>query len=431
MDPILIGIIGVCLLLFLIFLGVPIAFALSTVGALGLFVMAGFSQACVQLSMLAWDTGTSFVFVCAPLFVLMGQLVHHTGLGSDLYDFSRKWFGRIHGGLAITSVIASAGMAAVTGVSIAAIAAIGAMALPEMKKYKYSPRLATGSLCTAGTLAIMIPPSLSFVVYGILTDTSIGDLFIAGIIPGVLLTIAFSLMIYIRCKINPELGPPGPNFTWRERLLSFNKLWPAMALFLTVIGGIYAGFFTPTEAAGIGVSGVILIGLIKRRITWNIIKLSLHNTALLAAMVFPIILGGYFISRFLILTGVTEGIVTFIGNLQISKYFIISFLVVLYLILGCILDSFGMLILTIPFVFPIILRLGFDPIWFGVFVTLMIETGLVTPPVGMCAYVVKDLTPDTRLEDVFIGAIPFVVVLLGMAGLLIAFPEIALWLLHK
>ena len=431
MDPIVIGILGICLLLFLISIGVPIGFALSAVGALGLFVMAGFSQASAQLSMLAWDKGTSFVFVCAPLFILMGQIVHHAGLGSDLYDCSRKWFGRIHGGLAITSVIASAGMAAVTGVSIAAIAAIGPMALPEMKKYKYDPKLATGSLCTAGTLAIMIPPSLGFVFYGILTDTSIGDLFIAGIIPGILLAIGFCLMIYIRCKINPELGPPGPKFSWRERLVSLNQLWPVMVLFLTVIGGIYGGFFTPTEAAGIGVSGVILIGLVKRRLTWNIIKLSLHHTALLGAMVFPIILGGYLISRFLILTEVTESVVIFIGNLQISKYFILSLLIVLYLILGCILDSFGMMILTVPFVFPIILRLGFDPIWFGVFLTLMAETGLVTPPVGMCVYVVKDLAPDTRLEDVFAGAVPFVIVLLGMAGLLIAFPEIALCLLHK
>ena len=431
MDPLLIGIIGICLLLFLIFVGVPIAFALSTVGALGLFVTGGFSQACVQLSMEVWDKGTSVVFVCAPLFILMGQLVHHTGLGSDLYDFSRKWFGRIHGGLAITTVIASAGMAAVTGVSIAAIAAIGAMALPEMKKYRYSVRLATGSLCTAGTLAIMIPPSLGFVFYGIMTDTSIGDLFIAGIIPGVLLAVAFCVMIYIRCKINPKLGPRGPNFTWRERLLSLHNLWPVMALFLTVIGGIYAGAFTPTEAAGIGVTGVMLIGCIKRRISWNVIKLSLHNTALLGAMVFPIIVGGYFISRFLVLTEVTESVVIFIGNLQISRYYIILLLIVMYVILGCMLDSFGMIILTLPFVFPIILRLGFDPIWFGVFITLMCETGLVTPPVGMCAYVVKDLAPENRLEDVFLGAIPFVLILLGMAILLIAFPEIALWLLHK
>jgi C4-dicarboxylate transporter DctM subunit len=431
MDPILIGIIGICLLLFLIFLGVPIAFALSMVAALGIFVMTGFSQACAQLSMEVWDKGTSVVFVCAPLFVLMGQLVHHTGLGSDLYDFSRKWFGHVHGGLAITSVIASAGMAAVTGVTIAAIAAIGAMSLPEMKKYKYSVKLATGSLCTAGTLAIMIPPSLSFVIYGIMTDTSIGDLFIAGIIPGIILAVAFSVMIYIHCKINPEFGPPGPNFTWRERLLSLHQLWPVLALFLTVIGGIYAGIFTPTEAAGIGVSGVFLIGLIKRRITWNIVKLSLHNTALLGAMVFPIIVGGYFISRFLVLTEVTESIVIIIGNLQISKYSVLLLLIVLYSILGCVLDSFGMIILTIPFVFPIILRLGFDPIWFGVFVTLMVETGLVTPPVGLCAYVVKDLAPENRLEDIFVGSIPFVLILLGMAGLLIAFPEMALWLLRK
>jgi C4-dicarboxylate transporter DctM subunit len=431
MDPILIGIIGVCLLLFLIFVGVPIAFALSTVGALGLFVMAGFSQACVYLSMEVWDKGNSVVFVCAPLFVLMGQLVHHMGLGSDLYDFSRKWFGRIHGGLAITTVIASAGMAAVTGITIAAIAAIGAMALPEMKRYRYSVRLATGSLCTAGTLAIMIPPSLAFVIYGIMTDTSIGDLFIAGIIPGIILGAAFCTLIYIMCKIDPKLGPQGPNFTWRERLLSLQNLWPSLVLFLGVIGGIYAGLFTPTEAAAIGVTGVMLIGCIKRRITWNAIKVSLHNTGLLSAMVFPIIVGGYFISRFLVLTEVTESVISFIGALQVSKYYIMFLIIVLYLILGCMLDTMGMIILTLPFVFPIVLRLGFDPIWFGVFITLMAETGMVTPPVGICAYVVKDLAPENRLEDVFLGVIPFVLVLLGMAVLLLYVPEIALWLLHK
>lgn len=428
MELTTIGIIGIGIMGGLIAIGVPIAFSMAVVGALGTFYLAGFQQALSQISLIAWDKGTDFVMVCIPLFILMGQLVFHAGIAGDLFDCVQKWLGRLPGGLAITGVVACAGFGAVTGVSIAAVATMGTIIMPEFRKYKYDNKLGTGCLATSGTLAILIPPSLCMVFYGILTDTSIGALFLAGIIPGIIMSALFSLMIYIRCLINPSLGPVGPKFSWRERFLSLGKLVPTLLVFAVVIGGIYAGFFTPTEASGIGVSAILFISLVMRRLTWKKFVRSLHETGLISAMVFAIIMGGYFISRFLVLTEISNHMVEFISNLGFHRYYIMLLFTVMYLFLGCVLDVYGMLILSIPFVFPIILQLGFDPVWFGIFVTVMTEIALVTPPIGVSVYVMHDIAPEVPMEDIFMGTFPFVAIALGLIIFLMFYPEVSLWL---
>ncbi len=431
MDMTTIGIVGVGIMLGLIALGVPIAFSMAAVGALGTLFLAGLPQAFSQISLIAWDKGTDFVMVCIPLYIFMGQMVFHAGIAGDLFDCVQKWLGRLPGGLAITGVMACAAFGAVTGVSVAAVATMGSIIMPEMRKYKYDNKLGTGCLATSGTLAILIPPSLCMVFYGIMTDTSIGTLFIAGIIPGIILSVLFSIMIYIRCLIDPKLGPVGPSFSWKERFASLKKLVPVLSIFILVIGSIYGGFCTATEAAGIGASGILIVALIMKRLTWDNFKRAAHETGLISAMVFAIIMGGYFISRFLVLTEVSTQLVDLIANLNLNRYVLMLLFTVMYLILGCVLDVYGMLILTLPFVFPIILKLGFDPIWFGIYVTVMTEIALVTPPVGVSVYVMANIAPEVPMEDIFKGTFPFVGVALVMIGILMAYPEIALWLTRQ
>lgn len=428
MDLITIGIIGLFFMLLLIAIGVPIAFSLISVGALGMFAVAGIEPTLTQIGMIAWDKGTTFVILCVPLYILMGQLVYHTGIATDLYDFVQKWLGRLPGGLAITSVFACAGFGAVTGSSLAAVSTMGAIVMPEMKKYRYNNRLSTGVLSASGTLGILIPPSIIFVFYGIMTDTSIGTLFIAGIVPGIFTAIFYSTSIYIRCLINPELGPAGPTFTWKERIISLKKVAPVAVIFLIVIGGIYGGVFTPTEASGIGVTGVIIVALVMRRLTWEKFRQSLDDTGVTSAMIFAILIGGYMFSRFLALTEITVSLINYIETLELNHYLFIFCIVLLFIILGCVLDVFGMLILTLPFLFPIILILRYDPVWFGVFAVIMAEIALVTPPIGVNVFIMKNLAPEVPIEEIFKGIMPFLICDLTLIVLLIFFPEIALWL---
>lgn len=428
MDPTLVGIGAMVLMLALIAIGVPIGFALGVVGVAGNVLVIGLPQTALQIQLIAWETGNNFLLIAAPLFILMGQLVYHAGIATDLYDCTHKWFGRLPGGLAVTSVITSAAFGAVTGSSIAAVHTMGSMVIPEMKRYKYDMRLATGSVAAAGTLAILIPPSITLVIYGVWTETSIGQLFIAGVIPGIILAAMFCGAIIARCIVNPELGPRGPRYPLRERMLSLLKLAPTAVVFVIVLGGIYGGIFTPSEASAAGVVGVLAVALVMRRLTWRRLGDSLHQAGIVSAMIFVIIVGGVLLSRFLVQTDVTSGLVGAIGNLEVHRYIIILLFVVMYLILGAILDVFGMIILTLPFVFPIILDLGFDAVWFGIFITVMVELALITPPIGLNVYVMKNVVPDVDVMDIFRGCVPFVGITLIFVLLLLFVPEIALWL---
>lgn len=428
MSLTLIGLIGIAAMLALLLLGVPIALAMAATGAVGLWVLEGPGPALAHTLLIPWAEGRSFVLVTIPLFVLMGQLVFHTGLATDLYDGVRTWIGKVPGGMAITSVIACGGFGAVTGSSIATVATMGAIVMPEMRRYKYHPRLATGSLAASGTLGILIPPSLIFIFYGVMTETSIGALFMAGIIPGILTAAMFSTIIFVRCIVTPSLGPPGPGATWAERWASTLGLLPILTLFFLVIGGIYGGIFTPTEAAGVGCTGVLVAAGLKRRLTANAMSKALEETALVSAMIFAIIVGGYLVARFLAVTGITEDLVALLVGMELGRVSFLLLLVLIYLVLGAMLDVFGMLVLTIPFVMPVVGELGIDPIWFGVFAVMMAELALVTPPIGANVFVMRRTAPEVPMGDIFMGVLPFVAGELVVISLVIAFPEIALWL---
>ena len=428
MSLTLIGLIGIAAMLALLLLGVPIALAMAATGAVGLWVLEGPGPALAHTLLIPWAEGRSFVLVTIPLFVLMGQLVFHTGLATDLYDGVRTWVGKVPGGMAITSVIACGGFGAVTGSSIATVATMGAIVMPEMRRYKYHPRLATGSLAASGTLGILIPPSLIFIFYGVMTETSIGALFMAGIIPGILTAAMFSAIIFVRCIVTPSLGPPGPGATWAERWASTLGLLPILTLFFLVIGGIYGGIFTPTEAAGVGCTGVLVAAGLRRRLTANAMSKALEETALVSAMIFAIIVGGYLVARFLAVTGITEDLVALLIGMELGRVSFLLLLVLIYLVLGAMLDVFGMLVLTIPFVMPVVGELGIDPIWFGVFAVMMAELALVTPPIGANVFVMRRTAPEVPMGDIFMGVLPFVAGELVVISLVIAFPEIALWL---
>lgn len=428
MDPTLIGVLFLAIMLVAIALGVPIGMALLATGVAGLAVVGGINTAEAQLFLNLLDRGTAFVLTAIPLYLLMGQLIFQTGIASDLYDCVYKWFGRMPGGLAIASVCACAGFGAVSGGSATAVATLGPICMPEMRKYNYSNQLAAGSIAAAGTLGILIPPSVFLIVYGVWTETSIAALFIGGIVPGIILTIVFSLLILVMCIRNPELGPRGPSFPWRERFASLIKLLPIVVIFVLVIGGIYGGIFDPSEAAAIGVAGILIVASVMGRLNLATIRTSLLNTMHTTAMIFLIIVGGHVLGRFIVLTDLTSDIVTAIATMGLHPLALIAMFSLMYIILGMILDIWAMLILTVPFVFPVIVAQGIDPVWFGIYVIMMSELAAITPPIGVNVYVMAKVAPDVPLTEIFKGIVPFFIVTLGVIAIISVFPEIVTWL---
>lgn len=428
MNPESVGLLAMACLLILIALRVPIAIALIAVGLLGNVYLQSFESAIVQFQLVSWEVASNFVLVTLPIFVWMGALAQTTGLGKDLFYCFNRWFGRIPGGLAITSISCSATFGAVTGSSVATVTAMGKMLMPEMRRYGYNQSLATGSIAAAGVLAILIPPSIPLVFYAAWTETSLGDLFIAGIIPGILLALMFGLYVMIRCKLKPELAPGGEHYSVAERIKALPKLLPALSLMLIVLGSIYGGYATPTEAAAIGLAWVFVIALFRGRLSAMILKESLGQSVSLSGNIFLLFLGGVFFSRFMAQTDVTQLLIESIAGWGDSSFLIMLALLLLYLVLGAVLDTFGMIILTLPFVFPLVTSLGYDPVWFGIFIVMMIELSLITPPIGINVFVMQRVAPDIPLTTVFKGALPFVVISLVMVLLLLIFPEIALWL---
>lgn len=428
LTPTTIGWLVLAGMLLLIVIRVPIAISLATAGLTGLMLLQGWEQAFVQVQLITWEVGTNFLWITLPLFILMGNLAFKTGFAADLYDCVYKWFGRYPGGLAVTSTISSAGFGALTGSSVATVSAIGKMLLPEMKRYHYQEGLSAGSLASAGVLAILIPPSVPLVFYGVWTETSIGDLFIAAIIPAILLTLFFATYIFLRCRLNTDLGPTGPVFPLKDRIKSLRLLAPTVLLFGLVLVGIYGGFFSPTEAAAMGVIGVVLIALLKRSISIPGLREAFDQSALLSGNVLLILLGGMIFSRFWIQTDITPELIASIHQQQLSPMLIILCLVGLYIVLGAILDTFSMIITTLPVVFPLVTSLGYDPIWFGIFLVVMIEMSLITPPIGLNVIVMHRLTPNTDISTIFKGSIPFVGLCILLIVLLLIFPNLALWL---
>ena len=422
MDPVITGALMLVVMLVVIAAGMPIGMALLATGVVGYVVLGDFTSAQAQLLLNFKDVGTNFVLTAIPLYLLMGQLIFQTGIASDLYDCVYKWFGRLPGGLAIASVNACAGFGAVSGGSVIAVATLGPICMPEMRKYEYSNRLAAGSIAAAGTLGILIPPSIFLIAYGFWTETSVGDLFMAGIIPGILMTIAFSLLILGICRINPKLGPAGPAFSWRERLRSLSKMLPVFFIFLLIIGGIYLGVFDPSEAAAIGVAGVVVVALVMRRLNLAAVRKSLLHTMHTTAMIFLIVVGGHVLGRFINETGLTRTIVDMIAGWHLHQLELIAALTVMYILLGMVLDIWAMLILTVPFVFPVIVQQGLDPVWFGIYVIMMSELAAITPPIGVNVYVMAKVAPDVPLMEIFRGILPFFFAALLVVALISVFP---------
>ncbi|MGE0255420.1 MAG: TRAP transporter large permease [Alphaproteobacteria bacterium] len=429
MEPFTVGILGLCAIIALIAVGMPVAFGLTLVAFVGNLYFFDFTQTGARFYEAAMETSTSFVLTAVPLFILMGQLVYVGNIGRDLYRCVHAWIGHIPGGLAVTAVMSCAGFGAVTGLSGAAVVTMGTITLPEMKRYGYDQRLATGSIAIASTLAILIPPSLLMVIYGLWTETSIGHLFVAGIVPGLILAALYCGLILIRCAINPALGPvTEQRYSWGFRFATLLYLLPIIFIFTIVIGGIYGGVFTVSEAAGMGTLAVFATLLVMRRITWPRLSSALLQTARLTIMILAIFIAATFFAKFLVITDVNYEAVEYIKDASLDRYVVLAIIIAVFFVLGMVLDTIGMLLLTLPLIFPVVMQLGFDPVWFGILVTLMTEVALVTPPVGFNCFIIRQISPDVALLDVFAGAVPFVMVTMLFVLALIIWPGIALWL---
>ena len=415
-------------MLVLLVIGVPIAFAMLASACLGYLLLGRPELASQQLILTLDDQGTNFAFIAVPLYFMMGELVYRTKLADDLFECVHRWVGRLPGGLAISSVVSCAGFGSVSGGSISAIATIAPMSIPAMRRYKYDDALATGSIAAAGSLGILIPPSIVMVGYGLLTETSIGALFIAGIIPGIILTIMYAATVTVRCMIRPELGPIGERYTIQEKIESLGKVLPILLTFLVVVGGIYFGVFTPTEAAGFGVAVLLIIAFVMRRLSLQIVRVSLLRSMHISAMIFVIIIGGHMMGKIVTLTGVSQNLVALINGADLHPALVMLLITALYIVLGMVLDVWGMLILTVPFVLPVMIGLGYGPIWYGVYAVIMSELALITPPVGINVYVMAKMVPDVPLRTIFRGVTPFFVATLLLVALICAFPQIVMFL---
>ena len=423
-----IGLIGIILMFLLLCMRMHIGLAMALVGFVGFGVLTRFSIGLKLFGTVPYTTGSMYSFSIIPLFVLMGQFAYASGLSKDIYTSVHRWFGQLPGGLAMATIVGCAGFASICGSSLATAATMGTVALPEMKKYKYDPSLATGSIAAGGTLGILIPPSIGFVIYGILTEESIGKLFLAGILPGILLSTLYILTIFIICKMKPELGPPGQKTPIIEKIVALKDTWGVILLFGLVMGGIYFGIFTPTEAAGIGAFGAFLIALARRKITMTSLLQCLLKAAQTTAMIFLIIIGAEIFTYFLSISKLPMFLANFMSSLPIHRYFILSAILLVYLLLGCVLDGIAMIALTIPIFFPVIQSLGFDPIWFGVLIVIVLEIGLITPPVGLNVFIIRGVAEDIPMSTIFRGIWPFLIASIIAIIIIILIPSIATYI---
>jgi len=427
MSPEIVGIIGLAVLLILLFSGMWIGAAMAMVGFFGYAYIVGIQPAFGMVSQIPFTTMAWYPLTCVPLFVFMGIVIFHAGVGKDLYKTAYTLVGQLRGGLAMATVIACALFAAITGVSSPALATLGKVAVPEMKKYKYDQKLALGSLVCAGTMAFLIPPSVAFIIYGILTETSIARLFMAGFLPGLLLTALFVATITIITARNPKAGPAGPKTSFKEKIVSLKLTWPMVLLFILVLGGIYLGVFTPTEAGAIGAFGALVIGIAMGRLNFKKFLAALLEGGQTTAFIMLLIIGAYLLMKFLAVSKLTILLGSTVANLPLPPMAIFAAIAILYIILGMFLDIVSAVILTIPVLFPVVIAVGFDPIWYGVMIVILIEMGLVTPPVGMDAFILSGVT-GIPLVTIFRGAVPFLVAVIVCLIILAIFPQIALFL---
>jgi tripartite ATP-independent transporter DctM subunit len=428
MSPVSIGIIGIFFLFLLLALRMQIGFSMAVVGFLGYALLGSLKPSFTVLGFEPFKIGVQYSLTVIPLFILMGQFANYSKMGSEIYQTVYRWVGFLPGGLSMATVVACGGFAAISGSSLAAAATMGMVALPEMKRFKYDDALATGCIAAGGTLGILIPPSTVMIIYAILTELPIETLFIAGILPGVLLCGLFVLTVYIQARVRPTLGPPGPKFTMKERVYSLKDTWSILTLFFIVIGGLYTGWFTPTEAAGVGAFGALVITLVKRRLTWSNLTDSLAQTTRTTAMVFLILIGAHIFGYFLTLSEIPEQLSILATEAGLNRYVILSIIILMYIVLGCFMEGLAIMVLTIPIIYPLVLDLGFDPIWFGVMITLVMEMSLITPPVGINVFIISGISKDVPMYTIFRGILPFWFAILACIIILMIFPQIALFL---
>ena len=419
---------GFVVLFALVFVGVPLGFGLLLVGLGGFAVVRGIEAGLAMAGQQILDISTNFGFSVLPLFILMGAFVHRAELSDELYEATNAWLGHRRGGLAMATVAACGGFAAVSGSSLATAATMAKVAMPPMRRYGYQDSLAAGSVAAGGTLGILIPPSVPMVIYGILTETDIGKLFIAGLVPGILLTVLFIFAIAIATWLNPAIGPRGEKKSWGERWRALGKVWGIIALFVLVLGGIYFGIFTPTEAAGIGAAGAFLFALGRRKLGWKRLTESLIEAGRTTGMIFVVAFGALIFSQFVSLAGLSDALVTMIQSLDVSPFGVILVMCIILVLLGCVFDSLAMLLLTVPIFTPILEPLGVDLIWFGIVMIIVVEMGLITPPIGMNVFVVKSALLDVDLWAIYRGVWPFIFATIVCLALIMLIPDIALLL---
>ena len=428
MTPTITGLVGIGILLIILFSRMPIGFGMGLIGFLGFAYLVGFGPALGLLKTVPYSTFSSHSLSVIPLFILMGAFAFSAGLSRDLYQAAYKWLGHLRGGLAMATIGACACFAAISGSSMATAATMGTVTLPEMKKYNYDPALATGSVAAGGSMGILIPPSVILIIYGIITEQSIGKLFLAGFIPGMMEAVFYMVVIAIITRFKPQLGPRGPQTNIFEKLKALTTTWEVLTLFIIVIGGIYVGIFTPTEAAGIGAFGAFIFAVGKKRLTWTAFKESLSSSIKTSVMVFVIILGAMLLGYFLTVTRIPFDLAGYVSGLHLNRYVILILILLTFIVLGCVIETMAIILLTVPIFFPLIVQLGFNPIWFGILVVRATEIGLLTPPVGLNVFVIKGVAPDVPIGTIFRGIFPFLMADICHVAVLIAFPQLVLFL---
>ncbi|MCF8146472.1 MAG: TRAP transporter large permease [Deltaproteobacteria bacterium] len=432
MNPTLLGILGILIMVIIFLSRMPVAYVMAMIGYLGFSIMISTKGGLNLLSRDIYEVFSSYGLTTIPLFVLMGQLAFNSGISSRLYDTANKYLGSTRGGLAMATVAACTGFGAVCGSSPATAATMATVGLPEMKRFNYADELATGAVASGGGLGMIMPPSVVLIVYGVLTEQSIGKLFVAGIIPAFLVTLLFIISIFIWCSRNPEQGPRGKRYSWKERIKSLTKLGETMIIFVLVMGGLFSGLFTPTEAAAVGAFGVLLVSILRRQLTWASFVDSLYETLKTSCMVMMLIAGATIFGKFFAVTRIPFEIATWVGGLDLPSYAVMAIIILIYFLGGCFMDALAFVMLTIPIFFPVVSSLGYDPIWFGIIIVMTTEMGVITPPVGINVYVVygvaKNVIGEVPLETIFKGIVPFLIAVAVGIVILIAFPQIILFL---
>jgi len=429
MDPFIIGLIGTAVMVVLILSGVNIGFAMGIVGFFGYIVIDGFTPAFAMLRSIPFSQSSNYTLSVVPLFILMGHFAYHSGLSGGLFRVADHWLCKIRGGLAVSSIAACAAFSAVCGSTVATTATMGTIAYPEMKKAGYNDALSTGCLAAGGTLGLIIPPSTFFIIYGIAAEVSIGKLFAAGIVPGAILTLAYAATVIIQCRIKPSLAPPiDRHFSWKEKFQSLSGVLPIAVLFIAVIGGMFAGIFSSTEAASIGAVLGLLFMIVSRNFTPKKLLLCLTETAKTVGMVFIILFGAIAFGYFLSIAGIPNALASWIASLEVSRYVVILAMTGIYILLCAVMDELAILLLTVPVFLPVVTVLGFDPIWFGVYIIMVSNIGLITPPVGLIVFVIAGVVKEVPLFRVFKGVVPFVIACTVVLVLIIYFEQISLFL---